>query len=283
MLVRDEYPPGVPCWIDLAQPDPEAAMRFYGGVFGWGFDERAPERYWVATLGGHAVAGIGAQPDDADTPPVWSTYIRVDGADATAAAVADAGGTVLAPPFDVADAGRAAACADPTGAAVWLWQPGRRRGAQVVNAPGTWNWSTLETRDLEAAKAFYAAVFGWECETIDMGGEEGTMCRVPGYGDHLAALDPEIRERHDEPWVPAGFSDAVAWMAPMTDDRFPEEAPSHWSVTFAVDDADAVAARAAELGGEVVVGPFDADVVRIAVLSDPSGAVFTVSRFAPPD
>jgi predicted enzyme related to lactoylglutathione lyase len=52
-------------------------------------------------------------------------------------------------------------------------------------------------------------------------------------------------------------------------------------VTFAVEDADATAERAAELGGKVVVPPFDAPWVRMAVLADPQGATFTASKFVP--
>jgi predicted enzyme related to lactoylglutathione lyase len=67
----------------------------------------------------------------------------------------------------------------------------------------------------------------------------------------------------------------------MTSDRFPDHMPPHWSVTFAVDDADASAARAQELGGTLVLPPMDAGPTRIAVVRDPQGATFTVSRFYP--
>jgi predicted enzyme related to lactoylglutathione lyase len=81
--------------------------------------------------------------------------------------------------------------------------------------------------------------------------------------------------------VPEGFEDAVAWLAPMASNEFPADVPAHWSITFAVDDADAIAARAAELGGEVKVPPFDAPYVRMTVLSDPQGATFTASKYVP--
>jgi predicted enzyme related to lactoylglutathione lyase len=67
----------------------------------------------------------------------------------------------------------------------------------------------------------------------------------------------------------------------MNDAQFPADVPSHWSVTFSVDDPDAIAARAAELGRRVIAPPFDAGPVRIALLADPQGAVFTVSRYQP--
>lgn len=247
-------------------------MRFYGGVFGWEFEDRmpagAPNPYVVATLDGRDVAGIGAKRDE--TPSAWNAYVWVDSADETAAKARDAGGTVLVDPFDVPpDAGRMAAIADPAGAVFCVWEAKARKGAQVVNAPGSWNWSDLETPDPEGAKAFYGAVFGWEAEMTDF----ATMWRRPGYGDILAADDPDLRRRHAEPGVPAGFSDAVGWMQ--------EGAQPRWSVTFSIDDADGGAAKAAELGGAVIAPPFDAGPVRMAVLSDPAGATFTVSRYDP--
>ena len=57
---RDGYIPGVPCWVDTSQPDPEAAARFYGGLFGWELENAMPEgsggSYFMARLGGGDVA-----------------------------------------------------------------------------------------------------------------------------------------------------------------------------------------------------------------------------------
>ena len=107
------------------------------------------------------------------------------------------------------------------------------------------------------------------------------MWRLPGYGEFLEASDPDLRRRQAEAGVPTGFADAIGWMMPMTSDQYPDDVPSHWSVTFSVDDADATAAKAEELGGKVVVPPFAAGDVRAAVLSDSQGAVFTVSKYDP--
>jgi predicted enzyme related to lactoylglutathione lyase len=285
MLERDGYPPGVPCWIDTAQPDPEEAARFYGDLFGWEFEDRMPAdvpgQYLVAQLQGRDVAAVGSQPDGAPPMPVWNTYVWVDSADETAAGVIAAGGTTLAEPFDVLDAGRMGVFADPSGAVVCLWQPDQHKGAQLVNHPNTWNWSDLNTRDVEGAKAFYGAVFGWEAETVELEVGSFSMWRLPGYGDFLAASDPDIRRRQTDEGAPPGFEDVVAGLNPMTSDQFPDDVPPHWSVTFTVDDTDATAARAAELGGRVAVPPFDAGVVRIAALVDPQGAAFAVNKYTP--
>lgn len=284
MLERSEYPPGVPCWIDTAQPDPEAAAAFYGDLFGWNLTDRMPEdlpgSYFMAQLEGRDVAAVGSQQGGPSTP-VWSTYISVDSADDTVGKVMAAGGSVLAEAFDVLDSGRTAVVADPSGAVFSLWQAKEHKGAQLVNFPGTWNWSNLNTRDPKGAEGFYGAVFGWEVNTGSLDGiGDYAMFRSPGYGEFLEASDPDIFRRQADVGAPEGFADAVAWMMPMAD-QYPEDVPSHWSVTFAVDDTDAIAGRAAELGGDVVLAPFDAGDVRAAVLSDPQGAVFSVSKYDP--
>jgi uncharacterized protein len=279
MLERDGYIPGVPCWIDTSQPDPDAAAVFYGGLFGWELENVMPPesdgKYLMARLRGGDVAAIGALPEGGPPTAVWNTYIQVDSADDATSKVIDAGGRVIMPPFDVMDAGRMAMLADPEGAAFCVWQPGRHAGARIVNEHGSLNFNTLNTRDPEPAAAFYGAVFGWELQL----GEGAGFWRLPGYGDHLEQRDPGLRERMAEVGAPPGFEDVVAALNPIGADQ--PEVPAHWSVTFAVDDADAIASRAAELGGRVLSGPFDAPWVRMAVIADPQGATFVASRFVP--
>ncbi len=213
MRERDRYPHGVPCWIDTAQPDPQAAARFYGELFGWTLtDQRPPDspgRYFMAQLGG--LAAIGSQPPGSPPTPTWNTYVAVGSADDTAARVRDTGGRVLAEPFDVFDSGRMAMFADPSGAVFNVWQANRHIGAQVVNEPGTWNFSTLNTRDLEGSKAFYGAVFGWEAATFDLGAGDVTMWRMPGYGDYLVTLNPDLLRMQESSGAPPGFEDAIGW------------------------------------------------------------------------
>lgn len=287
MQERDGYPPGVPCWVDTAQPDPQAALSFYGDLFGWEFEDRMPPnsplRYFMAQLQGRDVAAVGSQPaQTAASAPVWNTYIAVDSAKETTAKAEEAGGTVLMEPFDILDAGRMAVLADPEGAVFSLWEAKESRGAQLVNEPGTWNFSELNTRDPEGARAFYGAVFGWVADTVDLGEGDFTMWCRPGYGDFLEQRDPDLRRRMASEGAPDGFEDVVATLMPMTSDSFADDTPAHWSITFAVDDADAVADRTARLGGEVLMPPFDAPWVRMTVLSDPQGARFTASKYMPP-
>jgi uncharacterized protein len=281
MAEREGFPAGVPAWIDSAQPDVDAAIAFYGGLFGWQFDERAPsdsdDRYAVATLEDKTVAAI-ASPSVAGHPssPAWMTYVAVDSAEDVAARVREAGGTVVAAPADRFGLARTSICTDPAGAAFGLWQPGSIRGAGSVNAPGAWNFSELNTDDVEDATRFYASVFGWEVSEVDMGAMKGTMVRMPGYGDFLERINPGTKQRHIDFGAPPGFTECVAWFLPLA-----EGATPHWSLTFSVADADAVAAKARELGGSVLVEPHDLPMVRSATIRDPAGAEFTANAFNP--
>ncbi len=274
MPERDGYIPGVPCWIDTSQPDPEAAADFYRGLFGWTIEDVMPPgsdvKYFMALLNGAEVAAVSSLPESAPPTAMWDTYISVESADETASKVREAGGRVLKEPFDVMNAGRMAVFADPEGATFCVWQAKEFKGARVVNDPGSLNFNGLNTRDVEGAKSFYGTVFGWE--TLAAGGAE--MWTLPGYGDHLERNDPGLRERVAEVGGPAGFEDVVASINPLGDDT-----PAHWSVTFAADDADAIAEKASALGGTVVVPPFDAPWVRMTVITDPQGATFTASKF----
>jgi predicted enzyme related to lactoylglutathione lyase len=276
MADQDRYIPGVPCWIDTTQPDPEAAVAFYRELFGWELEDvmppDAPSPYFIGRIRGGDVAAVTSLPEGAPQQAAWRTYVWVEDADETTAKARDAGGTVLTEPFDVGESGRMAVLADPEGAAFIAWQAREHRGAAIVNEHASLNFNNLNVRDLDRAKAFYGAVFGWEA--IEVG--DGYAWALPAYGDFLEQRRPGTREGMISMGAPPRFVEVVASLVPITDDQ-----PAHWSITFAVDDADAIAARAAELGGRVVAGPFDAPWVRMAVITDPQGATFTASKFVP--
>lgn len=285
MLARNGYPAGVPCWIDIVQPDVAATMAFYGDLFGWDFEvrtpEEAPQRYAYARLDGLVVAGVGGPPGEVDRAG-WTTYVWVDSADETAALVEANGGRVLVRPVDIPRSGRVAVCTDPSGATIGLWQAAENRGAQLVNAPGAWNFIQLEVRDPAGAEGFYGAVFGWVTEPLAMGSEQDTgMWRVPGYGDFLAERDPEIRSRQEADRAPNGFADAVA-ITSLSTTEGASDILAGWSVIFAVADADTAFDRATELGATVITPLFDTAYTRMGAVKDPQGAVFTMSEYRPP-
>jgi uncharacterized protein len=274
MSIERSYPAGVTCWVDTEQPDVGAASHFYASLFGWTFSDAVPAdvpgTYLIASLDGADVAAIGSPQGDA--PVEWNTYIAVHDADAAAATVRAAGGSVTLEPVDAGPGGRLAACVDPRGARFRLWHPRRRLGAQLTNAPGSWNFSDLHTTDAADATGFYAPLFGWEFDDIGF----ATMIRRPGYGDHLAAtVDPGIFERQDSISAPPGFADAIGWLVPMVNGR------DHWHVTFTVESRDEAAATAERLGA-VVISSDDTQWTRTALIRDPQGAELTLSEFSPP-
>ena len=251
------YPPGTPSWVDLGSPDVDASARFYGDLFGWDTTEPGPVEetggYRMFLQRGKMVAGLGPLMQEGQ-PPAWTTYVATDSADDTAAKVDAAGGQVFMPPFDVMDAGRMTVLADPAGAVFGVWQAGRHRGAELANEPGSLCWNELLTRDVDGAKRFYNAVFGWE-----------------------GATDPGSGAAEFTEWKLDGRT--IGGMSNMAD-RLPPEVPPHWGVVFAVEDTDAAASRARELGATVQVEPTDIPVGRFAVLADPQGATFTVIALA---
>ncbi len=258
MKIVAEYPNGVFNWVDLSTTDTDGAKTFYGRLFGWKFDDRPIDMggvYTMCQIAGHNVAGIGAQSPDMAAqgiPPYWSSYIKHDDVDAIAAKVSKAGGNLMMPPMDVMDSGRMIIATDPTGAVFGVWQPDNHIGAEIVNQPNSLVWNELQTNDLDAAKAFYGAVFGWTTE-VDQGGYVLFLADGRGQAGGM---------KIEESWGPV---------------------PPNWSVYFLVEDVDAYAAKAQELGGNVLVPPTEAgEMGKFSVLQDPQGGAFTVMQFNGP-
>ena len=223
----------------------------------------------MARIGGRDAAAISSQPPGAPPQAVWNTYIRVETADDAAARVREAGGRVLSEPFDVFDAGRMGVFADPEGAVFCVWQPGSHRGSAAVNEHGAVNFNNLHTNDVEAARAFYGAVFGWT--TIDAG---SPMWALPGYGDHLEKLNPGLRAGMKQMGAPEGFEDVVATILPR------ESLPSalERDLRRRRRGRDSCSGARTRRLGPRRAGKY-APWVRFAVLADPAGASFTASQF----
>jgi uncharacterized protein len=243
---RTSHPHGTFSWVDLATTDPEGAKAFYGRLFGWeGDDMPAGEgiTYTMFRLGPHYVAAVSDQREEeraAGVPPHWSSYVTVDDLDAVAARVPELGGTLIAPPFDVLDAGRMAIVADPAGAVLSLWEPRNHIGAQLVNDPGSLTMNSLATPDPQGAKEFYEALLGWTFE-----------------------LAPEFSQIRNRGRLNAG----------MREDR---EMQPHWLAIFTVTEVDAAAETVRDAGGRVLVEPMEIPAGRFAVFADPAGAAFAV-------
>lgn len=256
-----EYAPGTFCWVDLMSIDAAAAKKFYSALFGWKCVDMPMGDdgvYSMCELDGKEVCAISSMPLDMQKSigrSVWQSYVSVKSADETAKKAAAAGATVIAPAFNVFDAGRMAVLADPSGAVFSVWEAGKHHGASRVNEPGALAWNELLTRDPVAARKFYTTTFGWSALDQDMG-EMGAYTVF------------KVGERNN------------AGMMKLPEAAGP--APSHWGVYFAVVDCDAAVKKAQGLGAKVHVPPMDIPGTgRFSMLEDPQGGTFSVIALAP--
>jgi uncharacterized protein len=238
-----------PTWVDLSTKDAAAARDFYSKLFGWRVEVNPDPLYGgygLAKIGGQDAAGIGPV-QSPEQPTVWSMYIGTDDVDALAKKVAAAGGTVVAPPFDVGDQGRMAVFADPTSASSAAWQ-GTRMGGFQTSGAGAYGWSELSTTDIDKALPFYKDVLGWEARRSPM----------PSGPDY-------IEFQVDGESVAGGWAMDPAQMA---------GAPSRWMVYFLVDDVDAAFRTAIDNGAHEVNAPQSYPGGTFAIVTDPQGAPF---------
>jgi predicted enzyme related to lactoylglutathione lyase len=245
MAERASYAPGTPSWVDLTVPDLAVALTFYGGLFGWEFEDQGEQagHYHQALKDGRRVAGIG--PNQPGTPPMafWTTYLTGTDVHAHAAAIASAGGQVRFGPLQVLEAGRMVAGEDPAGAMFAIWEPGEHKGAQLADEHATLAWNELMTPDLDGAVRFYGTLFEYTFEPLP---EDPGGYRLLKVGD-----------------------DTVGGIWSLTDGT-----PAHWVTYFRYDDVDVGFDRARELGGELTGEPVDSPYGRWAPVRDPQGAVF---------
>jgi predicted enzyme related to lactoylglutathione lyase len=241
MRVRG-YAAGMPCWAEVASPDPAVAATFYHRLFGWTLDDG---RF---SLDGRVVAGLRARTTG---PVAWLISVAIDDAVATARAAVAAGGAVKMPPTAIGDDGTSVVVADASGAVLAGWQHNRFAGAQVFFEPGAACWYELATTNLSAASRFYDQVFDWQASQTPA---------VVG--------DPYFEFHHR--------GDSVAGLLPI-DHRFPApDVPPHWTVCFMVDDCTVGCDRVVELGGSVARKPMQVPAGWYARVADPYGAHFAI-------
>jgi predicted enzyme related to lactoylglutathione lyase len=264
MVDVDKHDSNAFCWVDLSAADHQSAKDFYTSLFGWEAEDMPVPgggTYTMFRIRDRYVSAMSElQPEEKSQgmPPHWNAYVNVEDADQTAKAVQAAGGTVLAEPFDVLDAGRMAVFADPTGAAFSVWQPARHIGAQVVGEPNAWTWNELMTTDPSKSAAFYTEVFGWKSEDFPME-PTGTYTIFKANDQQEAGMAGMLMKPADDP------------------------GPSRWTPYFSVADCDATVNKLKELGGQVYLEPTDVPMAgRLAAVADPQGAAFAVMKPEPP-
>ena len=253
MVTRDTpWPDGTPCWVDLGTSDIPKAISFYSRQFGWEVEQGGPEMggYSLARLGGRNVAGIGPIMGPPGSPSSWTTYFASSDVDATAARIASAGGQVVSAPMDVMEQGRLLIATDVSGAVFGVWQGRNHTGTEVANVPGAFTWSEHMSRDFEGAKAFYAAVFGYEYGDMSSDGFSYATMLINGQQvvGGMGAFSPGQGDDH----------------------------PAQWSVYFGTTDTDKAVSTATGNGGRVLRPAADSPYGRMAILADPEGAVFSL-------
>jgi len=252
----DHHAPGTFCWVELATIDPAAAKSFYGSLFGWKANDipMGPDAvYTMFELDGReAAAGYKLRPDQLEygVPPHWLVYIAVTNADESAARVAELGGKLSSPVFDVAEHGRMAIVHDPTGATFAIWQAKAHTGIQIGGVDGTLCWADLNSPHRDKAVPFYSGLFGWQFDPGKDGDMSGYL-HIKNGGEYIGGA------------LPAKY--------------LPPGTPSHWLAYFLTSNCDASTEKAKSLGANVMIAPSDIEGAgRYSVVGDPQGAVFAL-------
>lgn len=261
MTKHDTFEPGEFCWVDLAAHDMDAALRFYGELFGWKADVQDTNGgppYAMFMKGDGVVGGIGQMSDEMiqmGIPPMWNSYVYTADCEATEAKARELGGTVTVPTMDVPGKGKLAFFMDKEGASFACWQTTAQGGPPFLKGEdGALSWNELMNRDTQGARAFYTSLFGWDFETMPMGEVDYHLAKV---GEAQAG---GMMEMHGEQF---------------------ENVPAHWMVYFHTDDIAAATAKAGELGGTVVVPPTEIQVGQFSVLRDVQGGTFALIQMNP--
>lgn len=253
MSGTEPYPPGTPCWADIAVPDIGAAVTFYERVVGWNVTTPDPQfgGYAIAQFSGNDVAGIGPLPVPG-MPTTWTHYFATDDARATTLAIHEHGGSVLLDVGDIGRLGRLCIAADPTGGVFGVWEAGTYRGA-TIGEPGCMTWLDLRSADPDTARDFYSGVFGFSHGPVPGAPDGYETFSLPG-GNPLGGIGGIVDEEGLHP---------------------------HWAVYFSVTNASAAVDAAVAEGGLVLVEDFDTEFGQLAGLADPFGATFWVVQLPP--
>lgn len=244
-------------WHDLMSTDPKASLAFFTELVGWRTQEvdMGPMgKYTMFFVGEKDVGGLMPLETSHGVPSHFVAYVHVDDINAALERAQRLGGKVAVPPTPIPDVGTFAVLIDPLGGVtspMTLTNPKPEDNA--IPKQGMFCWEELMSADPEASATFYSEVYGYSVEAMDMG-PVGTY-RILKRGD---AMDGGIMKS------PPEMSGAT-----------------HWMTYIAVDDVDAMSARAEKLGGKVLNPPMDVpNIGRMAVIQDPAGTVFSLFKGA---
>jgi len=256
-LVDEQGAPQIPgkfVWHNLVTGDGEAARQFYGGLFGWEFDVKKDGRYSVITYQERNIGGILDTSKDGNAPKRghWLSAMSVPSLDASLAAVDKAGGKQLEAPIDVSGVGRVVTVEDADGAVLHLLSSERGDPPDVEPQVHTWLWHELLANHADRALEFYEAAFGYRVEPLKKNPTSDYRV-LWSSGEARAGIIPNPFETTRSAWIPY----------------------------VRVDDPAALAERAVELGGRVVLAPRpDVREGTLALVLDPSGAPVALQKWS---
>lgn len=236
-------------WDDLLTNDVAQAKEFYGQLLGWTFEQR--NEYTVVYNNSQAIGGMAQITETSENPGVarWLNLLSVADLDQAIALVEKNGGSIQNGPLNLVNRGRGALIRDPHGAQLLIIQATGGDPEDSTPPVGSWLWHELWSNNVEGSLTFYQQLIGYDFE-----GKKD---------DYLILLK-------DDQWR--------AGIRAIDDPKI----EMRWVPVVRVADTEKITEHAKILGGTVRVEPRPTeDGGSVALLSDPSGALFIIQRWSP--
>lgn len=235
-------------WRETMTKDLEKAKRFYGGLFGWAFEDfpggDPKDPYPMIKVSGKTVGGMMAMKPGMQMPCYWTSYVSVADVDGSCAAAKAHGGSVPWGPVDIPNVGRMAMVAAGDGACLSIMKAAGPDDMPAGGRPGVGEfcWETLSAKDVDEAKAFWTKVVpSWKAAA----GANG----IPTFA------------------VGEGMENQIADVQPA------RNMPPNWFTYVVVEKIEPALAQAEKLGGKTMMPAMAIpNVGRIAGITDDQGA-----------
>ena len=242
------YHPGKFVWHDLVTSDVATTKSFYGQLFSWTFEERG--RYTIVSLHDKRIGGIlDIQPVTPERHAArWISSLSVSDVDQATSIVLANGGKVHRGPENIGDRGRVALVSDPQGAQLSLIHTKKGDPSDGPIAEGSWLWHELWTNNPDSSVNFYQELAGYSS---------------------IEELDSYLILKAGDKWR-AGIRNL-----------FNQALEQRWVPVIKVNDVKAISALAKQLGGKVIIEAENPDYAdQVALLADPSGALFMIQEWS---